>query len=160
MPKKFKPLSPSHSKDIYLKRFTISQVLSDSLVLCPSSGVYLPIDDDTKLPFYSVFQTKIKIFQILKTSPNRVVFRIWITVWGYFSEFAHLFVVSFNFFYLILVLWRSTPCSLSCWCSTITPSLVHTCTRKTDLKRHMLHICVTENKYDISFTHTGVYPNP
>ena len=41
LPKKFKPLSPSHSKDIYLKKKTHdSQVLSDRLVSCPSSGGY------------------------------------------------------------------------------------------------------------------------
>ena len=42
MPKKFKPLSPSHSKDIFWNNSRISQVLSGRLVGCPSSGVYLP----------------------------------------------------------------------------------------------------------------------
>ena len=79
--KKFKPLSP-HILKIYIwKKFTISQALSGSLVICPSSGGYLPFDEYTRL-FHWVITISIpkrKSSNCKKNIPNRAVF--YILIW-------------------------------------------------------------------------------
>ena len=60
---------------ILKEKFTISQVLSGSLVICPSSGVYSPIDKHKWLlcPCNNLFQTKMKILgnQKSKNQPKQ-----------------------------------------------------------------------------------------
>ena len=77
--KKFKPLSP-HILKIYIwKKFTISQALSGSLVICPSSGGYLPFDEYTRLFHWVITISKPKRKSSnckKKSSPNRAVFYI------------------------------------------------------------------------------------
>ena len=94
--KKFKPLSPHILTTYIWKKFTISQALSGSLVICPSSGGYLPFDEHTRL-FYWVMpisKPKRKSSNCKKTAQTGWFFTLGFAVWE--------FKLKLKFFQLLL----------------------------------------------------------